>query len=184
MTPTTLPDIKGRCHIDSITGCWLWRGATSPSNGGLTLQPRIHATCYTTDPTGATKKTQTGNRAAWHTANQKPLPKGWRVFKADCCTNGLCINPEHLKAGTTKQWGQSVARNGNWKNVPSRIAANRASGRRNAALTNEQLREVQLSSETGLALAARMGVSPQLISRHRRQKTAASRAVNYWGGLL
>lgn len=184
MTP--LQRIKGRCRIDSITGCWNWTGATSNSNGGTTRQPRMHSEDYTRDPSGKIKTTQTGNRAAWHAYTGKPIPQGHRVFKADCCTNGMCVNPEHLQCGTTSDWGRSVAAKEIWRGSQTRINANRIIGRKLAALTPEQVREIHASQDKGIDLAERLGATPQLVSRARNQHMAYVRHAvgNPWGGLL
>ena len=184
MTP--LQRIKGRCTVDEITGCWIWKGATSQSNGGATRQPRMHSEDYTLDPTGKTKTVQTGNRAAWHAKTGKPIPKGHRVFKSAECNDELCVNPDHLQCGTMKEWGQSVADKGIWKGIAVRINANRLIGRKQAALTPEQVRAIHASGDTGLALADRFEVSPQLVSRVRNQRMAYVRQAigNPWGGLL
>lgn len=184
MTP--IERIKGRCTVDEITGCWIWKGATSNSNGGKFRQPRVHSEDYTVDPSGQTKKTQTGNRAAWHAHTGKPIAPGHRVFKAACCTNGLRINPAHLQCGSTAEWGRSVAGKGIWRGVTERINANRLIGRKHAALTPEQVREIHASDDKGIDLADRLGVSAQIVSRARNQHMAYVRQAvgNPWGGLL
>lgn len=183
MTP--LQRIKDRCTVDEITGCWIWKGATSPSNGGKTRQPRVHSEDYTADPTGKVKTTQTGNRAAWHAANRKPIPSGHRVFKAPCCTNGLCVNPAHLQCGTTEDWGQSVATKGIWRGVPARIAANRAIGRANSVVTPEMAREIAASPDLGIHISARLGIGRSVVSRVRRGQLRSIAAVtNPFAGLL
>lgn len=184
MTP--IDRIKSRCTVDEITGCWIWKGGTSPSNGGKFRQPRIHSEDYTADPTGKTKAIQTGNRAAWHAYTKKPIPDGYRVFKANHCHDGLCVNPAHLKCGTFADWGRSIAEKAVWRGVSARINANRLSGRKRAGLTPEQVLEVQTSDEKGVVIAKRLGVSQQLISDARNQRLAYVRQTtgNPWGGLL
>lgn len=186
MNSEAIQRIKGRCRIDSITGCWNWTGATSPDNGGTSRQPRIYSEDYTRDTSGKTKTVQTGNRAAWHAATGKPIAPGHRVFKSACCTNNMCVNPDHMQCGTTKEWGRSVVAKEIWRGVSARVNANRRMGRRRAALTPDQVREILASNATGLELAERLDVTPQLISKARNQRMAYMRQVvgNPWGGLL
>jgi hypothetical protein len=184
MTPE-LRKIKDRCYIGDGAGCWIWRGAKVKSKCGNTFTPRIYAVDYTTDPSGNTKTIQTGMRAAWHALTRKPIPSGHRIFHASC-KNDLCINPAHLACQSTKAWGESVRQSGNWRNVPARKIANQAINCKRAAATAEQVREIYASSETGRALSKRLGISVNVISRIKNQKTFyAQRALgNPWAGLL
>lgn len=181
---TQLDTIKNRCHIDEITGCWTWRGATTASNGGLTQTPRAWGVDYTREPAGTLKTVQTGNRAAWHAFTGLPIPKGHRVYKNRLCTNGLCVNPEHLACGTDSQWGDVVAKKGIWKNSSRRIKANRATGRKSAHVTPETLAIIQYSEKTGLALAVELGIGASVISRARRGEMKSLQAGNVFSGLM
>lgn len=176
MTP--INKIKDRCRIDELSGCWIWTGATSVSNGGQTHQPRAWSVDYSKDLSGKTKTVQTGNRAAWHAVTGKPIPEGHLVFKAACCTNGLCVNPAHLQCGTTEDWGKSVAAKEIWKDQQTRIQANRAIGRARSVVTPELVREIQSSSESGLSFAARTGIPNSVISRVRRGQLKSVVSVN------
>lgn len=181
---TELDRIKGRCHIDEITGCWEWRGSTTASNGGLTHTPRAWTTDYTLDPTGQTKTVQTGNRAAWHAHTGQPIPQGHRVYKNKLCANGLCVNPAHLACGTDEQWGKAVAKKGIWKNSARRIKANRATGRKNSHVTPEILAYIQSSEKTGVALAAELGIKPSVVSNARRGRMKSIQSRNPFAGLM
>lgn len=183
MTP--LAKIKNRCRIDDITGCWIWTGAVRGSNGGLTRMPNVYSEDYTADPTGNTKKTQTGNRAAWHAITGQPIPEGHRVFKAPCCSEGLCVNPGHMACGTTAQWGKSVTTRGNCKGSHARIQANRALGRSKSHVTAEIAQEIRSSPETGRALSSRLDISESVISRVRTGQLLSVLAVqNPFAGLM
>lgn len=183
---TELSRLKGRCYIDPITGCWLWKGATSMSNGGTTEQPHVYSTDYTKDPSGATKTVQTGNRAAWHAHTGKPIPAGHRVYKAACCSHNLCINPAHMACGTNTDWGRSVQAKGIWRGVPARINASRITGKKRAKITRAMALEIINSEETGIALAARLQLTPKMVSKARNQRIPYVRELvgNPWSGLL
>ena len=180
----SLEAIKARCHINELSDCWEWRGATSASNGGLTQTPRIWGVDYTREPAGTLKTVQTGNRAAWHAHTGKPIPKGHRVYKNRLCSNGLCVNPAHLACGTDSQLGEVVAKKGIWKNSSRRIKANRATGRKSAHVTPETLAIIQSSEKTGLALAVELGIGTSVISRARRGEMKSLQAGNPFAGLL
>ncbi len=176
MTP--LQRIKSRCRVDSITGCWIWTGATSKSNGGTTVQPRIHCEDYTRDASGKTKTVQSGNHAAWHAFTGKPIPAGHRVFKTACCTDGMCVNPAHLQCGTTTEWGSSLTSKGIWKGQATRIRANRAIGRTRSHVTPAMAAEILKSNETGLQLAARLQIGDSVVSRVRRGQLPSIHQIN------
>lgn len=183
MTP--LEKIKSRCHIDDITGCWVWKGAVSRSNGGQFNQPRVYSEDYTADATGKTKVVQTGNRAAWHAATGKPIPNGHRVYKSARCTNGLCVNPAHLECGTTADWGAAVAKKGHWKGVNDRIQANRAIARTKTEVTPELAREILASHETGRAISCRLKLHVSIVSRVRTgQLVSVLTQGNPFAGLM
>ena len=170
--------IKDRCRIDTFTGCWVWAGALSPSNGGKTKQPRLWAPDYTLDASGNTKTVQTGNRAAWHASTGAAIPAGWRVFKAAACNNGLCVNPAHLQCGSTSAWGQSVAAKAIWKGQQTRIKANRATGRARSYVTTDMAREIQASDETGVQISARTGLNNSIVSKVRTGQLVSVLAIN------
>lgn len=182
MTP--IDNIKNRCHIDSITGCWLWRGAVSVSNGGTTKQPRVHSVDYSRDHTGNTKTVQTGNRAAWHAHTGKPIPAGHRVFKSHGCTTALCVNPSHLQCGSNTDWGNTVASKGIWKGSNARIQANRATGRRRSCIDVATASEIRCSKESGQAIAARLGIGASVVSKARRGEMKSMLVGNPFAGLM
>jgi hypothetical protein len=178
-----LARIKDRCHVDD-NGCWIWRGATTASNGGTTVRPRVWGADYSADPTGATMSVQTGNRAAWHAHTGLPIPKGHLVYRAPCCASSLCLNPEHLQCGTNAAWGKSLAAKGTLRGVNARIQANRRIGRMRSHITAEMMLEICASPETGEALAARLGIGPSIVSRARRGQMASMRVGNPFAGLM
>ncbi len=176
--------ILGRCVADDETGCWLWRGAVVASNGGTMLAPRIWAADYSLDQSGGTKTVQTGNRAAWHASRLAPIPAGNRVFKGPVCSNPMCVNPEHLRCGTTAQWGESVAAKGDWKRQSTRVNANRATGRARSAITPAIALELRTSTETGRAFSKRTGIAESVISKAKRGQMKSIQAGNPFLGLI
>lgn len=158
-----MDDIKGRCRIDELTGCWLWVGAKSEG------WPRIWAPDHTNH--GGDLRTQTGRRAAWHVKTGKPIPAGWRVFGT--CDSRDCCNPAHMVCEPTAARGQKVAASGKLKNNIRRIAANRKTGRTRSSLSPELIAEIRESTETGLQIERRLGISRSTVSRVRTHKPLA-----------
>lgn len=77
------------------------------------------------------------------------------------CNNPACINPAHLRAGTPKD------------NAMDRVNSNRGGDLRGAnngraKLTDEQVREIRSSNETGAELARRFGISKVMACRIKR----------------
>jgi hypothetical protein len=172
----TLQDIKDRCVVDDFTDCWNWKGAISHGK-----HSRIWAVDYTR---GGKLAAQPGKRAVWHIINQRALPNGWRVYSN--CANTLCLNPDHISAGSTELWGRAVTRNGVHKNsVARKIAAKRRQG---AHTTLDQFSQAEIrrrsANETGLSLAREFGVSKSLVSRIIRGETSSSAAMGIFSGLI
>lgn len=95
------------------------------------------------------------------------------------CDNPACINPAHLFEGTAQDNLQDMSSKGrsnrgkklpkgsdHWSvRNPERV---RGSSNGNAKLTEAEVREILASSERGVRLAERFGVTQSLISRIRK----------------
>lgn len=174
----TLEEIKGRCFITE-DGHWLWRGSLRPDG-----RPNIYAPNYSQHADG-TKTSQYGARAVWHLVNQRPVPKGFRAYVV--CEHPECCNPECIRCTSERNYGLFVVRIGRRKGNPNRIAANRATNVKRAALTAEQVHYVQSSSKKGIDLADELGVSTTTISKYRRGEhtvTASGGAPNPFAALM
>lgn len=169
----TLEEIYGRCVLDEITGCRVWRGCID--NHG----PRIYAPDMRF---GGAMKTQYGRRAVWQLVNGRPLPKGWRVFGN--CGNPACLEYKHIEASTTAERGRKVAASGAQKGLIKRIVANRKIGRARSVLTPALIDEIQTSGETGQALAARLGIGRTTISKVRKHGVPSHQPVGLFTGLM
>lgn len=165
----TIEEVMGRCFIDD-DGHWLWRGAKHCKSG-----PRISAPVLP----GGEMASQPGRRAVWQMVEGKPIPKGWRAYGT--CDEPLCVNPKHIKCGTSEDVGAHWAKTDKFKGQPKRIAANRSIGRKRASYTPEQLAEVIGSSESAAALCRRMGLGREVVSRMRRGTAVAFQPV---GGMF
>lgn len=135
--------IEANVRKDEATGCWLWQGALSADGyGSLRIggaKERVHRAAY-------------------------------RHFKGDIapdlcvchrCDNPACVNPDHLFLGTPKDNALDRAAKGRGGNL-------RGGCNGRAKLTEEQVRAIRTSAETGAAIARRLGVSKVLVCRIRR----------------
>lgn len=168
----TLDEIRGRCRITE-DGHWLWAGS---------LRPDGRANIYAPDCTNGGMSTQPGPRAVWHCKTGKAIPKGSRVFGT--CDEFACCNPDHVVCMSEQEYGIWVRKQGKWQGQVRRILANRAIGRTRAKLTPELIAEIQASPETGVALAARLGLSDSTVSKARRGAAAAFAGAGMFSALI
>lgn len=164
-------EIRQRCFMQD--GHWLWRGGSRPDG-----RPSIHAPDYTLGG----MRTQCGTRAVWHCITGKAIAKGYRVFGT--CEHKQCINPAHLICVTSTKFGSLQAAKGVLKGNTARILANRAIGRARTKLTPDLVFEIQTSEETGLELAARLGISKSVISKVRTTGMPSIPAAGMFSGLM
>lgn len=140
----TMERIRLHCREDG--DCLIWTGADN--DGGI---PKIRNT--------------SGRRVMWE-LKHGDIPPG-KLVSATCGRPG-CL--EHLALSSR---GQVTARAHQQAGTKARkSAANaRAARERCAKITLEIARDIRASDETGLAIAARLGVSESLVSLVRRGKS-------------
>ena len=148
--------------------CWIWTGARMPKGYGRFC---------------VNQRTGLAHRAAWRIANGD-VPDGMHVLHR--CDNPPCVNPAHLFLGTHADNMHDMAIKGraavvrvsgerHWsKKTPTKIVRGERHGR--SKLTEEQVRRVLTSDESGADLGRRFGVSKNTIYKIRR-------GVN-WKGLV
>lgn len=170
---TDLAGIRNRCAINDDTDCWEWQGAVTqprdgskvpvawfPSEGRVVSVARMSSQ-YATG-------VRVGKRMVWRT-----------------CGCSTCVNPEHLKVGTRKEWGVWLKKTGAMKNkittARARAVRVKAGG---CTLTMELAQWARESSQTGREVSRCLAVSEQQISRARRLQswapTAAGASVFSW----
>ena len=82
------------------------------------------------------------------------------------CDNRCCVNPDHLEVGTQKDNVHDSINRGSFVYRDNPKGADHP----NAKLTEKQVKEILNSNETQRSLAAKYGVSFQLISQIKRGK--------------
>lgn len=107
MSLRTLEDMRQRCVIDDITGCWVWRGTF---RGDLpTARLSLHV-----DHREAGRN-MSAMRAARILFGKETAP-GQNVYHA-YCSNKSCINPEHTAAGSARKRNLAAAARGSHSDV-------------------------------------------------------------------
>jgi len=138
-----IDDLKERCEVDEDTGCWIWRLALSCNkDSGDACEPRVFM------PAGVMQARRTimsGPRASWLLSGRK-IKAGQLVWRT--CMNNACLAPDHLQAGTKKQWGRWVAKLGVLRGNPDMVLANTRKGVQQA-VPKEQVREIEARLAAG-----------------------------------
>ena len=133
------------CHIDAVTGCWVWTGCARNPKG------------YACIIVGG--KRDLAHRASYR-EHVGPIPDGLCVLHK--CDNHKCINPDHLFLGTRGDNNRDRTRKGrSARGVTQHLSK----------LTTEAVNSIRCSVEPLKVLAARFGVTMTSISYARRGKT-------------
>ena len=128
--------------VEKGPGCWEWQG---------TRQPRGYG--YFSVGT----RWLLAHRAAY-AMTHGPVPA--ELVVRHKCDNPRCVRPDHLELGTVADNVADRERRGRANREPA------AEARRK--LTEEQVRAIRVSGETGRTLARRFGVTPATITNVRR----------------
>lgn len=154
----SLTDIHARCT--EVGECWEWSGAV----GGNCIPCACIPTAYPKQPdTRARRVTVTALAWEAYTGKSATGKSVWRT-----CCNHLCVNPEHLRAGTRAQMADYLVSKGAYKRTPASIAAITKGKRKSAKLSMVQAREIRASTLPAAALAPIYGVHHSLVTRIRR----------------
>lgn len=146
----TVNDLRDRCHVDDITGCWIWKHAAPQG------VPHVHFV----HPVRKVRTTAKGRRASLIIASGHDLPRGHVAWRKACCHEDLCVNPAHACSGTKAEWGKWLTKTGAVKNLPSKSAgAKRAWDRRGRKITPEMRQIILNDPASNEKLAKRLGVS-------------------------
>lgn len=175
----TLSDIKARCRVDDITGCWHWSMAmrhNGASNGSRSLTPSVSVP---TGVLGMSRRTLSVARVVW-LMQGKPLRQGWVVWRT--CRADDCCAPAHQKAGPKAEEGAWMRASGHRRGSAHRLAINRRA-LAVQAISADVVQAVAEQIEAGRLhreIAADTGVHKSTISRiangkHFHQRPAVLR---------
>lgn len=130
--------------VDKSSGCWVWLaslGSTGYGQFSVDNRPRkAHRVSYE--------------------MYRGPIPAG--IFVCHSCDNRLCVNPDHLFLGTSKD---------NLQDMASKGRSCHGESRHNAKLTDEKVRFVRNSTQSNRALARLCGVSEAAIRNAKAKRT-------------
>lgn len=137
-------------RVDPITGCWLWIGTVGRDGYGLCrdgnkrrLYRRAHRLAFET----------------W----VGPIPNGMVVMHV--CDNPLCINPQHLRAGTFAENRLDCINKGRHA-----FGERSHKAKLNPGVVRDIRRRVH-SGEPGISVAKSLGISNNTVSRVARRVT-------------
>jgi len=169
-----LEDVRQRCHVNDVTGCWEWR--LSMANDSV---PRAYVPPEVVQAIGThARHDMTVMRLAWALAGNKlePRHRVWRS-RCDCKT---CVNPAHMKSGTTAEWGADLRRTGRMVGRPQKLAQLKQISMARAT-PPELIREAERLLDEGLTsreVGQRLGLNHNVMAdvrakRHVHSTTSA-----------
>ncbi len=172
-----LDDIKARCRIDPVTGCWHWAWGCTTSGVGAGI--RMPAINVPPGVMGPKRMTITGARAAWLMSGRK-LSAGMVVWRT--CRHDDCVCPAHLRAGTKAEEGAWLAAQGVLRDDPVRRAMNIKACAAQAVPveTVSRIEALLAAGKSQWAIRKETGVNPSTISkiasgRHIHQRPVGAR---------
>jgi hypothetical protein len=121
--------------------CWIWQGSISKRSG----RPRLKYQ----------GKTTTAHRASF-IAFKRRIPEG--LFVLHTCDNILCVNPDHLYAGTHLDNMRDRNIRTGFKNLKRGVSHH------NAKLSDIEVMAIFNSEESNYALATKYGIANQTVS--------------------
>jgi hypothetical protein len=161
-------DLRQRSIVDKSCGCWRWRQQCVDGSARIYLVA------------GGKRQKVSGRRAALILSGHV-IPEGHEAFARECCRYDDCVNPAHARSGTRRESRQYQASRGTFSAPHCYAHLHKFSAARRK-LTPEQRVEVAVSREPAKQIAARLGVSPDLVwkLRLRKSKPRVVRSVFEW----
>jgi hypothetical protein len=161
----TLDDIKARCIEEGE--CWIWQGALNAGGYPIMKAKGVRGGCLLV------------RRVAISLDGRPPKPRQPVVTK---CGDKRCCKPACMKLSTPSSVGKQAAKKGAFSSASrrSKIAESR---RTNSKLTQEQVQEIRVSTESGPVLAARYGIVKSTVSGIKRGELRRD-YTNPFAGLL
>ena len=132
--------------VEITDGCWIWAGAVNENGYGSFWDG---------------ERSETASRAAYRLF-VSPIPDG--LFVLHRCDNPKCVKPSHLFLGSHED---------NMRDRDLKGRAAKLSGSRNpsAKLTEDQAREIKLSSLPAAHFSSKFGIAESIVSSIRKGRT-------------
>lgn len=165
----TLEDLKMRCRIDELTGCWIWGGGHGGRTGNVpTVALAAGAVCEG-------RVTMSARRAAWLLSGREIEP-GRLVYRRFTCQSPSCCNVDHLACGGVKLKCRAAGKRGAFS-TPERLLQLRKIGPVHTPETVASIADaVHVRGLTCDAAAAEFGVDKGTVKRIRRGEHRHQRA--------
>lgn len=167
-------------HSDiTPTGCWLWRGNKGPAG-----RPLIYTFCHDE----GRKRIMSGPTAVWQIAHREGTA-GRTPYRT--CRSMACVCPAHVAiANTRREMHGAIARLGILKGRPSgavraaTLRANRDHPNVQKAVPDHLVAEMlrTVGTETGVVVAARLGLSPRTVCKYRSAAKQSAQALSLAAG--
>ncbi len=143
----SVEDIRLRCRID-LEGHWIWSMATMHNRGTVPVcQPRW-------------MRQRVAVRRVVLQLQGKELPNGWVAYRT--CTEPLCCNPEHIKAGPRAKAVTQLAALGVFDTRAFKTAR-AESAKTSRRFTPDQVRTIRQDTRSARAIAEDFACSRQLV---------------------
>ena len=127
-----------------------------------------------------TGKTRMVRRVLWEQANG-PIKPG-HIIRMTCETP-LCVDVEHMVQTTHGKLAKEMGALGIMSGFKRSAAIARTKRVTQGKLTEEAVRDIRASSDTGVVLAARYGIAPAYVSKIRLHQCRKEFAGNPFAGL-
>lgn len=141
--------IRSNCTEDA--DCWIWQRYCDPHQ--MPILSINHMPMAV-------------RRAVWIVKHGE-VQDGFEIVHT--CGRTRCVNPAHLESITMAERRKRLGEAARGRASVAMVKTHRAMGK----LDMEKAREIRSSDETGQVLAAKFGVTPQLVSLVRRGKSWA-----------
>lgn len=152
MKETAKDHIRRFSSPEPMSGCWLWIGAVHKNQVGATYGLSFYQ-----------NRKVRAHRLSYESFNG-PIPPG--LYACHRCDVSLCVNPDHLFAGTHQDNVDDRERKG--RNSPQQGERN-ANSQITAAVAALIKREL-MGDKTGAAIALELGVSAHIVKDISRGK--------------
>lgn len=155
----TLEDIRLRCRICDITGCWIW--AMAIRDGDPAVSVAVDGGHYVMGGRRAALTVQAGTR----------LPRS--VCAVAMCPNKLCVAPHHTRQGTQAEALKAASEMFNSFRSLASQAARVKGAKKRRKLTDEQVQYLRTSGVSLAQASIELGMSEGSLTRARAGKTYA-----------